>query len=44
VEYELWLACDLGYLSAASHDLLAAQAIEVRKMLRAFIDSVRRNA
>lgn len=42
VEYELWLAQDLGYLSSASHDQLAAQAIEVRKMLRAFIDQLRR--
>ena len=41
VEYELWLARDLGYLSAPVHDRLAAQAIEVRKMLRAFIDHLR---
>ncbi|WP_343395253.1 four helix bundle protein [Candidatus Amarobacter glycogenicus] len=41
VEYELWLAKDLGYLSVASHDRLAEQAIEVRKMLRAFIDRLR---
>ncbi|MBK7329921.1 MAG: four helix bundle protein [Dehalococcoidia bacterium] len=29
------------YLSVASHDRLAEQAIEVRKMLRAFIDRLR---
>ena len=42
VEYELWLARDLGYLSPGTHDRLAAQAVEVRKMLRAFIDQLRR--
>ncbi len=42
VEYEVWLARDLGYLSDADHDRLANQAVEVRKMLRAFIDQVRR--
>ena len=42
VEYELWLARDLGYMSAVDHDRLAGQAVEVRKMLRAFIDQLRR--
>ena len=44
VEYEVWLARDLGYLSPAVHDQMAEQAIEVRKMLRAFIDQVRRRS
>lgn len=44
VEYELWLARDLGYLSPTDHDALAAQAVEVRKMLRAFIDQLRRRS
>lgn len=41
VEYEVWLARDLSYLPSTAHDTLANQAIEVRKMLRAFIDQLR---
>ncbi|MGE0599406.1 MAG: four helix bundle protein [Dehalococcoidia bacterium] len=44
VEYEVWLARDSGYLSPQDHDRRAAQAIEVRKMLHAFINQLRRRS
>jgi len=36
VEYQLLLARDLGYLSDEQHDPLAAETVEVRRMLIAY--------
>jgi four helix bundle protein len=35
-EYQLLLACELGYLTSETHDRLQAQVNEVQKMLGAF--------
>lgn len=37
LEYELLLACDLGYLNQAKRDELIAQVTEIKKMLTGFI-------
>ncbi|BBO31517.1 hypothetical protein PLANPX_1129 [Lacipirellula parvula] len=36
-EYHLLLACDLGFLAAGSHQQLAEQTQEVKRMLASFI-------
>ena len=41
LEYWLLLARDLGYLPNALYEELAAQTVEVKKMLGAFISAVR---
>lgn len=43
LEYQLLLARDLGYLSAEHHARLTATAVELRKMLTAFIRTVDRS-
>ena len=37
LEYELLLACDLGYVTSAKRDELISQVIETKKMLTGFI-------
>ncbi|HEX3740286.1 MAG TPA: four helix bundle protein [Terriglobales bacterium] len=37
LEYELLLACDLGYVTSAKRDELINQVIETKKMLTGFI-------
>ncbi len=41
LEYHLQLAADLGYLSSATHAVLNAETVEVKKMLAAFIRKLR---
>ncbi len=42
LEYQLLLARDLGFISASHGDVIAAETVEVRRMLIALIGTVRR--
>jgi four helix bundle protein len=41
LEYHLLLSRDLGFLSAAAHETLSNNVIEVKRMLTAFIQKLR---
>lgn len=41
VEYHLLLARDLGFLDAALHDRLSADALELQRMLASFINRLK---
>jgi four helix bundle protein len=43
LEYQLLLAKDLSYLSESSFSLLTLELIEIKKMLNAYIQKVKRN-
>jgi four helix bundle protein len=41
LEYQLVLACDLGFLDKEAHDRLAADVREIKQMLTSFIQKLR---
>ncbi len=43
LEYHLMLGHDLGYLDSPTHQPLASQVVEVKKMLTVFIQKLRAN-
>jgi four helix bundle protein len=43
LEYQFMLVRDLGYLSSEEHQSLSGRAIEIRKMLTAFIRTIDRS-
>lgn len=43
LEYHFLLARDLNFVSAQTHDRIAARIVEVKKMLAAFINRLRAN-
>lgn len=44
LEYQLLLAKDLSYLSESSFSLLTIELIEIKKMLNAYIQKIKRNS
>lgn len=43
LEYQLFLACDLGYISRNDHKKLNSNIEEIRKMLASYIKKINKN-